>query len=185
MNGLIETLGRLFGHVAFWAIVMPWEQALRVRAGRHVRRLAPGVHWRIPILDEVYKQSVRMRSAMINTQTLQTGKGNLVVSATIGYSIADVERLYNTLHHAEDTIVQLAATAIARFVIAAPASLSADDISEAVSQTLALEFERFGLAEVTVRITDFAFVRTYRLLNDGRWSHQSPLVTDPRHEQRS
>ena len=177
MSGILDTLARLFSSVAFWVMVQPWEQAIRVRAGRHVRRLAPGFHLRIPILDEVHKQTARLRNAIIPTQTLSTTCGaTLVVGATIGYAIGDVEKLYRSLHHAEDTITQLAASAIAGVVFSMQRSEARPEIvGERVTASLRTAFEPFGLGEVHVRLTDFAFVRAFRLVNDYRFQIGKPL----------
>lgn len=178
MNAILDTLSRLFGHIVFWVVVAPWEQAIRIRAGKHVRRLGPGLHLRIPILDDVFKQSVRLRSAMMMTQTLQTARGTLVISGALGYAIADIEKLFRTLHHADDTLTQIAATRLAAYVLKAE-QCTPDEISESVSRDLATEFALYGVADVSVRVSDFAYVRTYRLMNEGRWTHtHSPLTTE-------
>ena len=64
---LLRTATEIF---RWWVIVQPWESCLRVRLGRHVALLAPGVHWRIPYVDQAYRQSVRLRIAHLPTQTV-------------------------------------------------------------------------------------------------------------------
>lgn len=39
MNELVATIGRWLSQLMFWIAVAPWEQALRVRCGRHVLSL--------------------------------------------------------------------------------------------------------------------------------------------------
>lgn len=108
---LLRNFGQIFQS---WAIVAPWELALRVRLGRHVRQLQPGVHLRIPFVDTVHKQSVRLRVTNLRTQTVVTKDGRpLTLAGTLGYAVADIERLYQTLHHAEDTIENIAQQALA------------------------------------------------------------------------
>lgn len=179
MVGVIDYLARLVGGIAFWVVVLPWQQGLRVRAGRHARPLGPGFYLKLPILDVVLVESVRRRSAMLPTQTLSTAEGvTVTVGAVISYAIGDLQQLYRSLHHAEDTIVQIAQGEIAIEVFsrrrgeADPAQLC-----EAVSRRLAEAFAPYGLVDVALRITDFAFPRAIRLIQDQRWSHGRALDT--------
>jgi regulator of protease activity HflC (stomatin/prohibitin superfamily) len=153
----------------WWVMVAPWEQALRVRAGRHVTRLSPGVHLRVPFLDTVYVQSVRMRLATMSMQTVMTrDRQALTVAGALGYAVGDIEQLYRTLHHAEDTLTNLSMNAVAE---CAARERAADLTPEKLAQlaTHALTFTPYGLVDVSIRITDFAFLRTYRLVSDARW----------------
>lgn len=169
MNAVRELLNALRGLLVWWVIVAPWEQALRVRLGKHVTLLGTGVHLRVPGIDRIYRQSVRQRTADLRTQTLTTSDGHTVTLAgTIRYAIGDIERLYETLHHAEATIIDLAAGAIAEEVASRTRfGLAPERLAQAVNERL--DLERFGLADGRVYITDFAFVRTFRLIQDQRW----------------
>jgi regulator of protease activity HflC (stomatin/prohibitin superfamily) len=172
MSGLIAGIRQLFAQVAFWVTVQPWEQALRVRAGKHLRRLAPGFHLRIPIIDVVHRQTVRRRNCLIATHDGAT----LVVGASLGYAIADIEKLYQGLHDAEDTLRQMTAAAIARAVLDAPrAALAPEKLNGALSAELGAQFGAYGLHGVELRLTDFAFIRAIRLIQDKRWGGDAAL----------
>jgi hypothetical protein len=165
-TALLKQIGQIF---TWWVMVAPWEQALRVRAGRHVRRLPPGAHLRIPFLDTVHVQSVRMRLNTLSMQTVMTrDRQALTVAGAIGYAVGNIEQLYATLHHAEDTITNLAMTAVAECA----ATRRAEELTpELLAQlaTQALSLTAYGLVDVSIRVTDFAFIRTYRLVSDTRW----------------
>lgn len=180
MSGVLDYLARLLGGVAFWIVVMPWQQALRVRAGRHVRLLKGGLYFKIPVLDVVHVESVRHRTSLVPTQTLSSADGQtVVIAAVVGYAISDVERLYRGLHHAEDTIIQTVQGAIAAEVFGLRRTeIEPGLLGKSVSDQLAAAFDVYGLGDVTVRVTDFAFMRTIRLIQDQRWSHGRALDTD-------
>jgi hypothetical protein len=167
-TALLKQISQIF---TWWVSVSPWEQALRVRLGKHVCRLEPGPHLRIPFVDVVFVQSVRLRVASMGMQTVMTkDRKALSVGAAVGYAIENIEQLYQTLHHAQDTITNLAELAIAEAV----ANRNADELtpkllSEAATASIGLR--DFGLSSVSVRVTDFAFVRTYRLISDTRWGN--------------
>lgn len=179
MTGVIDYLSRLLGGMAFWVVVLPWQQGLRVRAGRYLQRLGPGLYLKIPVLDDVQVESVRRRTSTLPVQTLSTADGaTITVAAAVGYAIGDLERLYRGLHHAEDTIIQAAQGLIAAEVFRRRKSeMDPADICERLNGQLVQALEPFGLTEVTLQITDFAFVRAFRLIQDQRWSHGRALDT--------
>lgn len=153
----------------WWIIIAPWEQGIRVRMGKHVTRLEPGVHLRLPLVHAVYRQSVRMRWCDLPTQTIATADGKTVtLSVTLGYQVDDIERLYTTLHHAEATLRNMTLSAVAAAIHGMDAECCTPRAVEEHA-TDALDFAAYGVGEVRIRATDFAFVRTYRLIQDQRW----------------
>lgn len=172
MSWVKELFAGLRDLIVWWVTVAPWEQALRVRLGKHVQRLETGVHLRIPGIDRVYRQSIRRRTCDLSMQTLTTSDGATVtVAGSLRYAIADIELLYQTLHHAESTLMDLAGGIVARTITQlARSECTADAIEAAVRREL--DIQQYGLTDAELYVTSFAFVRTYRLIQDGRWSVQ-------------
>lgn len=173
---LIHQLSRLFTWII---IVAPWEQALRVRLGKRVRKLGPGWYWCIPFMDRVYRQSIRRRLSLIAPQTLTTkDRVAITVSGSIGYSIKDLERLYNTLHDAAETIETEAAAIVAGFIAThTMEECSPPLIEEHVRGKLKLQ--NYGLSTGEFWITSFASVKTYRFITGEfrSWSRAEALNT--------
>lgn len=179
MSSIRELLRELGGLLRWWVVVAPWEQAVRVRMGKHVAVLRAGVHLRVPFVDRVFRQSIRRRFSSIPTQTVTTRDGKTVtVSGTMGYAIADIGKLYDTLHHAEDTITSEGQGVIARFVAR---NDFADCLPTAIEAHVAdaLDLGRYGLDGAEFFVTDFAAVRTYRLIQGQPhdWAHGQALNT--------
>jgi len=167
MQSLIELFSRFFRSFRCWVTVAPWEQALRVRLGKNVRLLAPGLHLKIPFVDAVHVQSVRMRVSPAGKQTLTMtdGRTTVTIASALGYSVSSIERLYREMHHAEDTLQNLARGAIAEYVAThAPEDCTPAQIEE--HATDALDLDRYGIGQAQIHITEFAIVRTYRLIGD-------------------
>ena len=179
MNELLLAIRQFFRGFRVWIVVSPWEQALRVRLGKSVTLLNPGVHWKLPFADVIYLQSIRLRLAAINKQTLSTGSGEIVTLAgSLGYRIDDIQRLYNSIHHAEDTLASFTRARIA-------AHVSTHSISECQPEriqaavTSGLNFTDYGIGGAELYITEFAVVRTYRLIGDyNEYSWGKRLATD-------
>lgn len=142
--------------------------------------LEPGLHLRIPALDRIYRQSIRRRFSTVPTQSVTTADGKaLTISGALGYSIADIATLYNSIHNAEDVLQTEAAAAVARYVRDRDIeNCLPKEIESAVTKDL--DLGRYGLSDVEFSITDFVTVRTYRLIQGQPkdWSYGTPLDTD-------
>lgn len=170
MTTLLQLIRNLFGAFRLWIIVMPWEKSVRVRLGRWVCLLGPGIHLRIPFADATFTQSVRTRMLHLPTQTVATKDGKTVtLGAAVAFTITDVHRLYNTLHDAASTIQNLCQCAIADAVLSLNSRECFPKTIGALA-TKAVSFHKYGLGEPAIGVTDFAFVKTFRLISDQRWS---------------
>ncbi len=182
ISSFMEGLRQFFRALQIWITIAPWEQGLRVRLGKHVRLLHAGVHLKIPIIDVLYIQTVRTRISSLGRQIATTSDGKAItLSGSIGYAISDIETLYRSMHHAEDTIQALARARIASYISRNVAEhCHPSEMERPVSSALAEELNQYGICEVKVYITEFAVVRTYRLIGDytGNGVYGSPLMTD-------
>lgn len=180
MNGFRQVLEALRGLLVWWVTITPWERGLRVRLGSRIAMLGPGIHLRVPIVDRVYRQSVRRRSAIQPAQTLITRDGKpLTVAVTITYQIADLRLLYDTLHHPEGTLQAIVLGAVGRWVVEHEAGECSPAALCAAVPTL-INLERFGLSGTEVSVITFAFVRTFRFITgDGHgWQEGGRLDTE-------
>lgn len=169
MNWILQLFQTAKAPFIWWTIVAPWEQALRVRLGKQKVLLQAGIHLKVPGVHAIYKQSVRMRAVASPVQTLTTLDGKtLTLSGSIGYCVTDLEKLYETLHHADDTIRNLCMGAIAQYVHTH--NLRECEPAKIEEKALAVvELKQYGLGSVKLYVTDFALVKTYRFIADHKW----------------
>lgn len=179
MSSLREILAAVRSALTWWITVAPWEQAIRVRLGKRVSLLAAGVHLRIPVADRFYLQSVRSRVATLPAQTLTTQDGKaLTVAVTVRYRIADLLKLYETLHHAEGTVANIVLGCVGEFV-------TGNNLSGCTPEALGREvaaranLAAYGLSDVAVTVMTFASVRTFRFITgEGHaWGYGDQLET--------
>ena len=164
---LINWVGNLF---RWWFVVAPWEQAIRVRRGKTAKLLDAGIHLRIPGLDRLYRESTRLRTIDTGVQTVSTVDNHAVtLRARIRFRIENYLTVFQKLHHAEDTIIDLAMSEIAEQVRSKTRdALTPSLVDEAVEEKL--NADQYGIAGLGVSITDFAFVRTFRIIQgDNRY----------------
>lgn len=175
LDKALSAIGRI---LVWWIVVAPWEKGVRVRFGKCVHILDAGIHWRFPVIDRVYLQGVRLRTVDLSTQTVTTTCGTaLTVAGNVSYSIGDIRQVFDTLSQPEDTLADLANSAIARFVSSHNLAECRHELIERAAST-ALELDRYGLSEGEVHITDLVAARTYRLMMEGsRWLDRSDRLS--------
>lgn len=168
MGQIKDLLEYVFNFIKIWIIVQPWQQGIRVRKGKNIKKLSSGIYFRIPYLDSVYIQETRLRMVQMTMQTITSKDGNsITINSALGYSIRDIQKLYETLFHPEGTIVSLALSAVADYVYKNnykdinPLELEKEVLKSLNADDFGLEFKHF-------KITNFASVRTYRLIQDNQ-----------------
>lgn len=179
ITGFNEIVSQLLNLFQWWVVIAPWEMAIRVRHGSKTSVLGPGIHFRIPALDRFFVQRINMRYMNTPTQTVTTLDGKAItISGATGYSIKDIGVLYNTLSDAQDVVEMETLALVAQYVAANRIEdVIPDKIAVYVNQHLNLD--RYGLGDVCFKITDFAVVKTYRIINANPkdYSHGSTLNT--------
>jgi len=161
----LTTIFRSFSKIfQWWVVVAPWERALRVRLGKIAADLAPGIHFRIPFLDRILLQSIRLRTVWDSAHTVSSRDGHtLTVGVAIDFAIVDLRLMFESLSSPEVTLRYRAASAITRFASQNDRNLIT---SQAVESAINSELASFGcgLGEIRARLTGFAFAKAYRLL---------------------
>jgi regulator of protease activity HflC (stomatin/prohibitin superfamily) len=164
INSIAAFISKLF---QWWFTIMPWEQAIHIRKGDIVKLRGAGLYFKIPFIDSVYIQTTRMRMVDTPMQTMSTKEGlTVTIKSVLGYTIADIRVLYDSLYHPEMTLNSMVMSYISEYVRANNVSdISPFSIEEALSGKI--DGLKDGLKDVTVKITTFAVVKTYRLIQDG------------------
>lgn len=181
----LQQIAQWLGTLRIWFTVMPWERAIRVRFGKRVTRLEPGLHFRIPFADETYQQNVRLRVLNLPVQTVTNLLGQTVtLSGVVRWRVSDIGLLYDQLHSPEDWILNTALASLASVVFdaeqvlsqriggdaPAPAAESVRISPMGLSRMASARFQEanpslMGLEVESISITDMARVRTYRIIN--------------------
>lgn len=178
MNQVQQFIEYLLNSVKIWVIVQPWQDGIRVRYGKKIKRLKKGIHFRIPYLDSIYVQENRLRVASMPMQTL-TSKDlkTITINGAIGYQITNIETLYKSLFHPETTLINIVMSQVAEYVFSQNADdISPRDIEEKVLQ--GLSSKDYGLKYEYFRITTFAVVKTFRLIQDQSWISEDLSMTE-------
>ena len=172
MNQVQQFLEYIFNSFKIWIIIQPWEAGLRVRMGKHIKKLKGGMYFKIPYLDSVYVQEIRLRVLSMPIQTLTSKDGkSITMAASMGYIINNIEKVYQTLYHPELTLVNMAMAEITEYIANTDASLiSFVDIQDRIKSKI--NEQDYGIDIQYYKMNNFAIVRTYRLIQDQSWVHE-------------
>lgn len=178
MNQVKDFFEYIFNAVKIWVIVQPWQTGLRVRNGKNIKKLSGGIYFRLPYFDSIYIQENRLRVASMPVQTL-TSKDikTITLNGAVGYVISDIEKLYQTLFHPETTIANITMSEVADFIFKNDLkNINPNTIEQAVINKL--NSDDYGLKFEYFRITNFAVVRTFRLIQDQSWISEGLSMND-------
>jgi len=76
-------------------IVDPWEAGIRVRGGKKIKKIGPGIHRRFPVLDDFFVINVRRQVIDLDDQTVETSdRIPMLLSLTVGYSIKHPDKIW-------------------------------------------------------------------------------------------
>lgn len=172
MGQVQQFIEYIFNAIKIWVIIQPWEEGLRVRMGKHIKKLHKGIYFKLPYFDSVYVQETRLRVKNMPIQTITTKDGmTITLNSALGYTITNLERLYQTLYAPEATIQNIAMSTNAEIM----RNLDASDIvpEEVEKQVLEkLNEKDYGMSFEYFKITSYAQARTYRLIQDHAWNDE-------------
>lgn len=173
MGQIQEFINYILQSVKIWIIVQPWETGLIVRSGKRIKKVSRGIYFKIPYFDSVYIQESRLRVLPLPIQTLTTKDlKTITLNGAVGYSIESVETLYQTLYHPETTISNIVMSEISDFIYSKHLKeITPNEIQDTVFKKLSAH--QYGLRFEYFKLTNFAVVRTYRLIQDQSWTDET------------
>jgi len=179
-GGLNDIISQIVSMFQWWIVIAPWEQAIRVRRGKIIHPLGPGLHLRIPSLDRFFVQSTRLRYMNTPTQAVTTLDGKAItISGGTSYTIEDISLLYSKLSDAQDVIQVETMGRVAEFIATHyMAEVTPASVQDYVNANL--DFNRYGLGTVQFLVTDFVAVKTYRIIQSNLkdWGTEQNLNTN-------
>lgn len=153
----------------FWPLytVLVWERGVRVRFGRFVQLLDPGVHFRIPFFDVISLYNTRLRVLHTEPQTITiAGDHVLTVSATIGFRITD-PLAAAMRHHSPEYAIRSVAQGLIADVVSGGERERLTPAGVAAAVLVKLQACGAGYEYDICTISDFGYLQTYRLIQSN------------------
>ena len=160
--------------IEFWRDLLPWfivdsfEQAviLRLGAGKllspggrpYHRVVGPGPHWRIPFIDQYFKQNVVPESSTFNPQTFVSKDGTAYLCQFHAlHSIRDIVTYTCDVENADSVLTDAVAGTLRRVIAGmTDAELQEDSLETYLTRRARTRAERFGIYLERVFVSELA-----------------------------
>lgn len=165
---LIDLISGWWSQIIPFVIVPHYQEGVLLRLGKFKKVLYPGLHWKIPIFDEVIDHHVVVTTISLPAQSLYTkDRQNIVVKGVIKYKIFDVKIFLLEVYDAKDAISDMTQSIIKNIIT----DLSLEectnmDIDAILTKKSRVEARKWGVEIQQVTLTDLAPIRSFRLIND-------------------
>lgn len=167
---------------AFWNLLKPmvvvteFEGGVILRFGRYNRVIGPGLHWKLPLVDEAMVTSTVTTTMALRPQTLTTKDDlTIVVSAIVNYHVCGVRAYLLDIWDSADVINDLTLGAIRQIVASANYSdLHEKEIEEDVLEIIKEDASKYGVDIHKVTFADFGKVRSLRLITNEPMQQSRP-----------
>jgi len=167
-----DFLKQFYQLFSWFFVVAPWEQAIRVRLGKKSPLLNAGWYFKVPFIDRIFCQTIRYRMTNLKAQTLTTKDGKVITcGASVGYSIKDLNVLYDTIEQPLETINNEVSGLVSEFV-------GSHNISECTIPSLQkyvmekMDLRKYGLEGERFYVISFATAKTLRIITGDVCSWQ-------------
>jgi regulator of protease activity HflC (stomatin/prohibitin superfamily) len=151
-------------------IIDPTVRGIKFVGGKKVVVLEEGVHWYWPFWTRFAQHPIRRQAVDLRSQTLMTKDGKtIVVGGMVVYEVRDVEALFVQTYDTDQTVKDIALTAIHDTL----AQMSWADIrkeqehsvlNRLLREAVRKELNRYGVRVLKVSLTDLAPTRVIRLV---------------------
>ena len=162
MNQLLSWLSQLFQSWKCWIVIAPWDVGVRIRLGKTAAAMPPGLHFRLPFIDQIVLVNTRTRVTTV-PGVVRAGNGNgklRTTSAAVGYRIADPLKSLAAYSYPDGIVAAFGQAALAKGSTAVDALLD-----------LQREFGPNGIEIIYLVYTEDVEVRTLKLLNGSGGVH--------------
>lgn len=163
---IFEILMQIWHHLVPFQIIVAYQNAGVMRFGKYHRTMAPGIHWKIPFVEEINTQDVTITTMRMPAQTLTTKDGKSVIAAVIvKYSIKDVEPYITLITDQKDVLIDVTMGAVFGAIQNATwAETLAKPPVDAIVEQVRKQVNRYGFKIEAITFTDLGQVRSIRLI---------------------
>jgi regulator of protease activity HflC (stomatin/prohibitin superfamily) len=164
---LITLLQEFYHQMSPYYIVDMWEKGLHLRMGKFYDIKDPGIHFKLPFLDSVWKQTVVTQSLDLRPQSITSADyKNIVVKAIVRYNISDAFLFLTKLAHPTDVLIDTTGAMI-REIIEERNWEDLVDVEDELTQRIGEKLKEWGISIERITLTDLAEIQSIRLIGDA------------------
>jgi len=155
-------------------IIDEWEEAIILRFGKFYKSVKPGIYFKIPFFDSVWKHIVITQSIDIPPQSVTTADGeNVVVKGIVRFSIIDIKTFLTTITQPQDVLTDTTGGMI-REIIEDTRWINVIDIDKRLTSEVGKFVKKWGIKVEKVTLTDLQIANSIRVIQDS--THQSKVI---------
>jgi regulator of protease activity HflC (stomatin/prohibitin superfamily) len=166
---LIDIISHWWLQITPVIIIRDYEEAVLLRFGIFNKVLLAGMHFKIPLIDEVIDQHVVVTTLSLDAQSLYTkDKQNIVVKGVIKYKISDVKTFLLEVYDAQDALSDMSQSIIKNVIMSMTLEECTDsELDNTLTKKVRVEARKWGVEVQQVTLTDLAPIRSFRFINDS------------------
>lgn len=167
--------------INFWAIFKPaviipaYSEAVILRFGKYCKTIEPGLHFKIPIIDQVVEYYTVTSTISLPPQSLYIShsKTNIVVKGVIKYRISDGKTFILKVNAAKDALADVTQSIIKKVITDLKSKdCFSNNVDTILTEQVNIEAKQWGIDVEAVTLTDIAPIRSFRLFNETTPDHR-------------
>lgn len=166
LEKLFDWIEKAWDRLIPLVIIVQFQNAVVFRFGIYNRTLKPGLHWKIPIVEEVNQQDVTMSTMRLPPQTLTSKDGKSVVAAiAVKYWIEKIEDYVCKCTDQKDVLIDVAMGTLHDAVKERTwDELCAEPPARAILEQIRKEVNEYGFRIKQVKFIERGNIRSLRLV---------------------
>lgn len=144
-----------------------------MRGGKAKDELPEGIHWRVPVLDEIIKYPKSEIAINLEPAAITSVDGKpFVLSANVTYKLTSIKKMYTNLWDVENSLKTMALGKIASSCAVESweyLATNREDLEQGLLEELNEEFKDFGVQVLRVHLTDLVLAKPMRHYLDNSY----------------
>jgi len=155
-------------------IIDEWEEAIVLRNGKYIKTVKPGLYFKMPFFDSVWKHATITQSIDIPPQSITTADNkNVVVKGIIRFTIVDIKTFLLTITQPQDVLTDTTGGMI-RDIIEDTEWVNIIEIDKKLTFEVGKFVKKWGIKVEKVTLTDLQIASSIRIIQDA--THQSKII---------
>lgn len=172
---LIEFIIHFISDILPFQVINSWEEGVYLRFGKFIKVVKPGLVFKIPFVDKIWKTAVITQTIHLQPQTLTTlDDKSIVLKSIVRYHVNDVHEFLLNVMHASDVLVDTTQGVI-RDTVEYSTWEELDDVCIGIEKEVQDIVDNWGIKIERITLTDLGIVNTFRIMSDS--NKQTPIIT--------
>lgn len=155
-------------------IIDQWEEAVVLRNGKFLKTVKPGLYYKRPFFDSVWKHTTITQSIDIPPQSVTTADNkNVVVKGIIRFTVTDIKAFLLNITQPQDVLTDTTGGMI-RDIIEDTVWANIIDIDKKLTSEVGKFVKKWGIKVEKVTLTDLQIANSIRIIQDA--THQSKII---------